>query len=306
VKKGVTNFAASARARLLDLTRRRRGDFQLTLQHYAAERFLYRLGASRHRDRFVLKGAMLFVLWHEVPPRPTRDLDLAGYGYSSGDAGPLEADVREILSLACPRDGIDFELDTLQLAPIRGLAEDHGFRVNLHAFLDGARIPFQVDIGFGDPVVPEPVEADYPELLDVGAPRVRVYPRETVVAEKLHAMAFHGVANTRYKDFFDVWLLAARFTFEGQTLAAAIATTFARRASASLEPWPVALATSFYEDEARAGQWLRFLRTLHLEGESIGFRQVGEEVIVFLARPVRAVAAGEELRETWQPGGPWR
>jgi nucleotidyltransferase AbiEii toxin of type IV toxin-antitoxin system len=152
VTRTVTDFAASPRARLLTATHAGKGDFQLTLQRYAAERFLYRLGVSPYRDRFVLRGPMLFVLWDDSASRPTKDLDLAGY--PAGDAESLAAAFREICSIPYPRDGVHFALDTVEI----------------------------------DAIVPEPVDAVYPVLLDADPPRIRAYPREAVVAEKLHAM----------------------------------------------------------------------------------------------------------------------
>ncbi len=137
--KPVTNLAASARARLLESTRRRQGDFQLTLQRYAIERFLFRLGSSAHRERFVLKGAMLFVLWSDETLRPTRDLDLAGYW--ANDAESLAAAFRDICSVPCPADGIEFLLSTMEVDPIREAARYHGFRIRMNARLAGAVIP---------------------------------------------------------------------------------------------------------------------------------------------------------------------
>lgn len=302
--KPVTNFAASVRARLLDVTQRRKGDFQLTLQRYAAERFLYRLGASLHRDRFVLKGAMLFALWDEMTIRPTKDLDLAGYW--ANDAASLAASFREICSLPCPRDGLDFALDTLEVAPIRDAAEYHGFRLNLDVRLAGAIIPFQVDVGFGDAIVPDPIEVVYPVLLDAEAPHVRAYPREAVVAEKLHAMVSLAEANSRFKDFFDVHALSSRFAFTGQTLAAAISATFSRRRSATFSPWPVALAPGFYADRPRNAQWARYLQRSKLLEAPADFTRVGELITAFLDAPARAASNGESFTSSWAPGGPWR
>lgn len=302
--KPVTNFAASVRARLLDVTRRRRGDFQFTLQRYAAERFLYRLGASLYRDRFVLKGAMLFVLWDEMAIRPTRDLDLAGYW--ANDAASLEASFREICSLPCPHDGLDFALETLEVTPIRDAAEHHGFRLSLNVRLAGAVIPFQVDVGFGDAIVPDPIEVVYPVLLDAEAPHVRAYPREAVVAEKLHAMVSLAEANSRFKDFFDVHALSSRFAFTGQTLTAAISATFSRRRSATFSPWPVALTPGFYADSPRSDQWVRYLQRSKVAEASADFTRVGELIMAFLGAPARAASNGESFASSWAPGGPWR
>ena len=302
--KPITNVAGSVRARLLNLTTRRKGDFQLTLQRYAAERFLYRLGVSSHRDRFVLKGAMLFVLWDESAIRPTRDLDLAGYW--ANDAGSLEDAFRAICSIPFPSDGIELDAATLAVTPIRDAAEYHGFRLNLDAGLAGAVIPFQVDVGFGDVIVPDPIDVVYPTLLDAEPPRVRAYPREAVIAEKLHAMVVLAERNSRFKDFFDVYVLSTRFGFAGQTLTASIAATFSRRGSAVVSPLPVALTPGFYADGPRSDQWARYLNRVKLTEAPADFTTVGERVTAFLERPARAAWSEGTLSASWPPGGPWR
>lgn len=300
----VTDFAASARARLHNVTKKRNGDFQLTLQRYVAERFLYRLGVSPYRDRFVLKGAMLFVLWDSTALRPTRDLDLAGYW--ANDAESLETLLREICAVPYPPDGLEFALETLQIAPIRDASEYHGFRINLDVRLAGAVIPFQIDVGFGDAIVPEPLDVIYPVLLDADPPHVRAYPREAVIAEKLHAMASFGEANSRLKDFFDVYALSTKFGFSGQTLAAAVAATFQRRNSATLSPSLVAFTAGFYADASRGGHWLRFLRRSKLTDAPVDFTAVGERIRAFLGAPVRALTDGDHFASNWPPGGPWQ
>jgi hypothetical protein len=256
--RSVTNFAASVRERLLAQAKRRKIDFQLILQRYAAERFLYRIGASPHRERFILKGAMLFVLWDEATARPTRDLDLAGYW--TNDAESLTQVLREICSVSHVQDGLEYLLATMTVEPIRTTDEYHGFQIQLDLLLAGARIPFQIDVGFGDAIVPGPIDVTYPTLLDDHAPNVRAYPREVVIAEKLHAMVAHGERNTRYKDFFDVFVLSARYAFAGAELFSAIRSTFARRKAPDLEPWPVALTTTFYANATRSEQWMRYLQ----------------------------------------------
>lgn len=302
--KNVTNFAASVHARLLAVNHERNAEFHRTLQRYVAERFLYRLGLSKYRDRFVLKGAMLFVLWDEVTARPTKDLDLAGY--VANDADAITRAFREIASIPSPRDGLDFALDTLEVTPIRDAAEYHGFRMNLDVLLGRAVIPFQVDVGFGDVIVPAPSEVRYPVLLDGEPPDVRAYPREAVVAEKFHAMALHGGANSRYKDFFDVDRLSTRFAFEGTTLVASISATFSHRGSTDLASWPVALTTSFYADAGRSDQWQRYLSRMKLRDDSVDFTTIGSRVIAFLEPPVRAVAKREPFIAHWTEGGPWQ
>lgn len=298
------NFGASVRARLQNLAKAQKRDFELTLQRYVAERFLYRLGVSPHRDRFVLKGAMLFVLWDEGIARSTKDLDLAGFW--ANDAASLAQAFREICAISYPSDGLAFIVETLTIAPIRTVGQYHGFRLKLDVRLASARIPFQVDVGFGDVITPAAVDAAYPVLLDGDAPWIRAYPREAVLAEKLHAMAIHGNANTRYKDFFDVYTLSSRYAFVGAVIASAIAATFSQRKS-TFSPWPVALTSDFYANALRADQWDSYLTRAKLaEQAPRDFAIVGERVQGFLEPPVRAVSNGDSFELAWAAGGPWQ
>lgn len=193
------NIGASVRARLLTRSRAENTDYQLLLTRYALERLLYRLSSSEHRERFVLKGALLFVTWVADPFRPTRDLDLLGYGANTPET--IADTFKAICSTNVPDDGVAFDIKGLAAAPIREGLEYGGVRVQTYAVIDGARIPIQVDIGFGDIITPGPVEIDYPVLLDFPAPHIRTYPVETVVAEKFNAMVALGIANSRLKDF---------------------------------------------------------------------------------------------------------
>src|SRR5882672_3570698 len=214
------NIGASVRARLLDRARAERSDFQILLTRYALERLLYRLSVSPHRDRFILKGAMLFVTWVTDPFRPTRDLDLLGHG--DNDAEAVAKTFRGICAHRVADDGMTFDVIALTAAPIREEVEYGGVRVRTTATIAGARIPIQVDIGFGDAITPAPVEIDYPTMLDAPAPHLRAYPVETVVAEKFEALVMLGMANSRLKDFYDLWLIAQTFEFDQSTLAEAV------------------------------------------------------------------------------------
>lgn len=218
------NIAASVSARLLNLSRESGEDFQFLLLRYAAERFLYRLGESGHRDRYALKGAMLFALWGGSIYRPTRDLDFTGYG--SNETEDVLASLREVCTVAVADDGLAFDAGRLTAEPIRDDAEYNGLRVRFQATLGDARIPMRIDIGFGNVIEPAATEVDYPTLLDGPAPRILAYPHEAVVAEKLHAMVVLGERNSRYKDFYDLHVLARQFPFDGERLARAIAATF--------------------------------------------------------------------------------
>jgi hypothetical protein len=299
-----TNVAASVRDRLLERSRKTGEDFQFLLHRYAAERFLHRLGQSAYRDLYVLKGAMLYPLWGGSIYRATRDLDFTGYG-SNAVADAL-AVMQEVCAVPVAEDGLIFDAETLAAEAIRDDAEYNGLRIRLRAALGAARIPMQIDIGFGNAIEPPATEVVYPTLLDLPAPRLRAYAQEAVVAEKLHAMVVLGERNSRYKDFYDVYVFAGQFPFDGERLTAAIAATFERRGTPIKTALPAALNAPFYSDGARAGQWRAYLTRNALPGTPAEWMTIGELLQSFLEPPWRAIADGRAFSAEWPPAGPWR
>lgn len=291
------NIGASVRARLLDRARAGRLDFQILLTRFALERLLYRLSISAHKDRFILKGAMLFVTWVTDPFRPTRDLDLLGQGDSNVNA--IVDTFRGICETQVADDGVIFDVTGLRAVPIRAEMEYGGVRVTTTATIDGARIPIQVDVGFGDAVTPEPVEIDYPTLLGNPAPHLRAYPVETVVSEKFHALVTLGIANTRLKDFNDLWLIAQTFELRLSTLREAVKRTFNRRSTALQLETPVGLTDEFAI--ARASQWRAFLTRERMASAPEIFSEVVADLHVFLM----PLIGNSETESLWPPGGPW-
>ena len=254
----VHDLAASVRARLLNIAKAEQTDFNSVLVRYALERFLYRLGQSAHADHFVLKGAMLFNLWYAMPHRPTRDVDLLGFGPS--DLGAIAQAFREIVTVAA-QDGIVFDAASVRVEEIRKNAGYAGARVIVSAELAGAPCKTQIDVGFGDAVTPGPVDAVYPVLLaDFAAPHLRTYPVYTVVAEKLHAMVLLGMTNSRLKDYLDLSLLLEREALDPATLTAAITATFTRRGTVVPTELPIGLSDEFANDQSRQALWVAFLK----------------------------------------------
>ena len=252
------DLAASVRARLLNIAKAEQTDFNSVLVRYALERFLYRLGESAHADHFVLKGAMLFNLWYAMPHRPTRDVDLLGFGPS--DLQSIAQAFREIVNVVA-EDGIVFDAASVRVEEIRKNAGYGGARVIVSAELARARCKTQIDVGFGDAVTPGPVDAVYPVLIaDFAAPHLRTYPVYTVVAEKLHAMVLLGMTNSRLKDYLDLSVLLEREALEPATLAAAIAATFTRRGTALPTELPIGLSDEFANDKSRQALWVAFLK----------------------------------------------
>lgn len=298
---GPRNLPASVRARLLNKARASGVDFNLLLTRYALERMLFRLSASGLRGQFLLKGALLFDLWFDQPHRPTHDADLLGFG--SSEISHLERAFREVSQMAC-EDGIVFLADTVKAAEIRKEANYAGVRLTLVGLLDGARCPVQIDVGFGDAVVPGPEEAEYPAILDdMPKAQLRVYPRETVVAEKLEAMASLGMLNTRLKDYFDLWVLARHSDFDGSVLGRAIAATFERRSTALPTGLPLGLSDEFAADAQKTRQWQAFLRKNDLQ--ALPLPEVIGALRLFFQPVLTALARGEPFRWQWRAGAAW-
>ncbi len=297
MSREVRNVGASVRAKLLARARAERADYQLLLTRYALERLLYRLSVSAHREHFVLKGALLFVTWLHDPFRPTRDLDLLGYGPNDKEA--VADTFKAICSTPVPDDGLAFDTEGVTVTPIREELEYGGMRVQTHAVLDRARIPIQVDIAFGDIVTPGPVEIDYPVLLDSPAPHVRAYPVETVVAEKFHAIVFLGIANSRLKDFYDLWLISQTFALEGPALSAAVQKTFEHRQTAVPAEVPVGLTRLYAEEWDR--RWKAFLAREHMKAVPAELGQILEDLRRFLV----PLIVPPDPSSHWPAGGPW-
>lgn len=297
------NPAASARDRLLTLAKKRGEDFQLVLTRYGLERLLYRLSLSPYRDRFILKGAMLFILWSDDPHRPTRDVDFLGSGDSS-EVGLTDV-FRDLCTMTVEEDGVTYDPKSIRVEAIRDDTEYGGMRVTLVGELAGARIPIQADIGFGDAVTPETIETTYPTLLDDPAPTLRTYPRETVVAEKYQAIVALGIANSRMKDFYDLWIISNGFEFEGRMLAEAVKNTFARRRTTLPVDTPSGLSSMFSGDGQKNTQWKAFLSKVSMADDVLPLAEVCAHLAGFLGPPTQAAREGNVIETTWPPGGPW-
>ena len=262
------NRAASIRARRKNRSDAAKQDFNLTLTHYGLERLLYRLSVSRHAPNFLLKGALLFKLWYDVPHRPTRDADLLGFG--PDDVESVAAVFRDVCVIDVD-DGIAFEAVSVKTAEIRKEAGYGGVRVELRATLDGAQLSLQVDVGFGDVVTPAPETVDYPVLLDdLPTPTLRAYSKYTVVAEKFQALCALGMANSRMKDYFDLWMLLRNGDLDDAELVRAIQATFTRRRSVLPEGVPAGLSDAFAADAGKLTQWRAFVAKNKLNAVALG------------------------------------
>jgi len=302
--KPISNLPASVRARLLNQARNRKEDFNRVLLRYTLERLMYRLGVSKHADKFILKGAMLFEMWEGPPYRTTRDMDLLGISDSSQER--LRQLFQDLCKAKVEPDGLEFISESVRVEEIRGAQEYPGQRVLLEANLAGAKIRgVQVDIGFGDAVVPKAKSIEYPTMLEFPAPRLFAYQPETVVAEKFQAITYLGMANTRMKDFFDLYHISHIFTFKGPSLSKAIQATFKRRKTEVPSRIPVAFTSEFFDDPDKQLQWNAFLNRNELPLEETLLATVIKQARDFLSPPAHSISAGDKFTAMWPKGGPW-
>lgn len=293
------NLPSSVRERLAYVATSRRYDFQQVLTTYAIERLLFRLSSSRFSQKFVVKWATLFTLWEGFPHRQTRDLDLLGLQKMT--ASRLVSVFQKVCAFPVVPDGINFK-GRITSEPIRAFEDVAGTRLHLVASLEKAVVSVAVDVGFGDQITPKAVEVEFPTLLDFPAPRLLVYPVETVVAEKVEAMVRLGMANSRMKDFFDLWHLSKLTRFEGDRLTAALCATFARRGSLIPEGLPVALTDEFGENPSKITQWRAFCRKDARLQTTTLLSEVLRDVAVFLEPLIRSANSGKKFHATWHSG----
>ena len=264
--KAPKNLGASIRQRLLNLARAQGRVFEVVLVTYGLERLIYRLSISKHRDNFVLKGGMLVTLWTADEKRVTRDADFLAHGDANEDH--LKSVFSEILSLASD-DGLVFDTDALTAQAIKEEQEYGGVRLKTIAHLGKTRIPITVDIAFGDAMTQTDYTIEYPSLLDLPTGNVRAYPPATVVAEKFQAIVALGLANSRMKDYYDLWAISNIQMIESAALDGAIQATFERRATDIPKEVPIGLSDAFIGDTQKIQQWGAYVASLDIEGLSL-------------------------------------
>ena len=303
-KVTLKNMAASVHQKLLNLSLERRENFQLLLTRYTLERFLYRLSKNPACGDFVLKGAFLFEIWKDVAYRATRDVDFLGYGSAALDR------LRNIFVSICQQrvenDGLIFDSDSIVLETIREEQDHGGMRVRLSAYLGQARIRLQFDIGFGDVIIPDAEEVEFPVLLDMPAPRIKAYSRYSFVSEKFHTISYRGMANSRMKDYYDLYILARFFEFPGHLLAQAISMTFKRRNTPLPGEIPLGLSKAFVKESTKQRMWKAFLERIGENPRNLTLDTAVTTLQNFLVPPTSAVFNKKIFDLHWNPGGPWK
>ena len=297
------NIAASVHQRLLNKSKESARPFNELFQYYAIERFLYRLSRSSYSEKFVLKGALMLMVWEVSAFRSTMDIDMLGKMINSTDA--IIAMVREVCLQDVEPDGIVFDPNSVRGQIITEEADYEGVRVHFRGSLDNARITIQLDVGFGDVVIPSPELIAYPTILDLPAPQILGYSKESTIAEKFEAMVGLGIMNSRMKDFWDIRLLSRQFDFDGKMLAAAIAETFAARHTA-IPPDPVAFTGAFIQDKTKQAQWKGFLRKNRMAGDPDSFEEAIAAVSLFLKPVIDCLVNSKAVPAAWTAPGPWQ
>lgn len=299
----IKNIPHSVFQRLLNQAKTNTQDFNLFLSRYGMERFLYRLSVSAYHNQFILKGASLFLVWRGRNHRVTRDADLLGL--MSPNTRKIARIFKDVCGIQCTVDGMIYPPKTLKMEEIREAQKYKGVRITLQAILHTARIPLQIDIGFGDVVTPGPDEIEYPTLFEAPPPKLKAYPPCTLAAEKLEAMVHLGWANTRMKDFYDIWLMSTLLSFEGNILRRAIANTFKQRETALPTQPPYALSPSFYEDQHKQTQWKAFVKKSKPDMVMDRLSIVIGEISRFLQPVLDSLQSESGFHKYWLPKKGW-
>ena len=301
-KRETKNLAASIHGRLLNKAKEEGRPFNELLQYFAMERFLYRLSKSTHAREFVLKGALMVLSWEGPLSRPTSDIDVLAM--TKNDLANIVSIVEDVCAAQVVPDGIEFDAQSVRAETITDIAEYPGVRARILAHLGSARVIVQLDIGFGDPVVPGPKAFDYPVLLDLPAPHLKGYSRESVISEKLESIARFGMLNSRLKDYYDIWLLASQFDFDGEILAAAIEATFSNRQRA-IDATLGRQIMTYADDKTRAARWTAFCKKNKLTPGPPGLVETAALIVRFIEPVITAISSGERFAGRWQSAGPW-
>jgi predicted nucleotidyltransferase component of viral defense system len=298
----IQDIAASIRQRLLNKAKLENNQFDEMLRYYAIERFLYRLSKSQYSEKFVLKGALMLVVWEAPIERPTSDIDVLGR--IENDIERLEGIFREVCEETVEADGLVFDSEVVKGEAITEQAEYPGVRIGMIARLGQAKAVFHIDVGFGDVVIPAPERKEYPVMLDMPKPVLLTYSRESAIAEKVEAIFRFGEVNSRMKDFYDIWLLAKTTSFGGNVLFNALVGTFDTRGTIVPDN-PFEFFHKIAAEVGKQGQWSAFLKRSAITNTHLRFDDIVEDLIRFLIPPIQALLSDDQFIGNWDAGGPW-
>lgn len=278
MEKTKKNLDASIYSRLKNVAREKKRPFQEVLKYYAMERFLYRLSVSPYQQSFYLKGGLMLMVWNPMSHRATVDIDLLAK--TSNSVANLQKIITNICGIEVMSDGMQFDSSTLRLSEAQLQAEYHGISAAFTARLFTARLPMQIDFGFSDTILPQPASVKYPTLLDLPAPELKGYTPQTSIAEKFESIIRLGFANTRMKDFYDIWLLMQQFTFDQEELKQIINQVLKNRGT-FIEAYPTAFLEGFYNHPIKQDKWNAFLRDI--SHDVVPFEKVISDLRKFFA-----------------------
>ncbi|MCF8069143.1 MAG: nucleotidyl transferase AbiEii/AbiGii toxin family protein [Desulfobacterales bacterium] len=297
----VKNVAASVKNRLLNIARQNHKPFEEVLVLYGLERFLYRLSISPYKEKFVLKGGLLLIGFGFPQARPTKDIDFLGL--MNLDIGTASEYIQKIANIDID-DGLQFDLSNLAHEEMTPTSEYPGFRFKFSSQLGQARIPIQIDIGFGDSMVPDPNEMEFPTILEMDPPIILSYSPETIIAEKFEAALDLADINSRMKDFYDIWVLSQSHVFDGQTLKEAIFATCKCR-NTPLHPNAEVFSDEFFKKQDKQKQWSAFIKKGPFSNAPKAFSILMEDIKAFLL-PIALKKYDDQFNKSWPSTGPWQ
>ncbi len=296
--KKIKNVGSSVKGRLSNIAEKENMSFDLLLMLYMQERLLYRLSVSEYAEKFILKGGLLLYSVTDFKGRPTKDIDFLAR-HISNDISIMKDCFEKICRIKC-NDGVIFDAESIVIERITEGADYQGIRVKLNGYIVKSKKRLQLDIGFGDVVVPKPIMMEYPVLLSMDAPKIKVYSIESVIAEKFEAMISLSTLNSRMKDFYDIYLLSNMKSFDGRTLQEAISETFQKRGTV-IERDNILFSGDFAEDKRMKMQWSGFLKKIGKE--AIEFEEVMDRIKSFLLPIYECVMKEEEFLLKWDDCG---
>jgi len=304
MKKSIKDIQASVKGRLLNKAKQTKRPFAELLQYYGMERFLYRVSKSKYANQFILKGALMFTVWNVPKRRTTVDIDfLAHYG---NEVKKIEGVIKDVCKIKIEPDGLLFDSSTIEGRKIKEAADYEGVRIKFKGYLQKSRINMQIDVGFGDVIVPRPKIINYPVILDFPKPHLKGYTFESAIAEKVEAMVKLGLLNSRMKDFYDVWLLIRQFDFQGKIIAQAIKKTFTHRKT-ELPKGTSFFAPEIYDEKSdRQTMWKEFLKKGDIRNAPASLKSTALSIEKFLMEPIQALHSKKPLKAHWQAPGPWK